>query len=296
MFRRKYTGFKRKASSFGSRRYVKRSKPNKKTFRRRRGKYNPGNTSVESSRWQPTTTVRFRGQGKSHRIGWTPTIKGTTHRAESHHVANSSLSGGGANSLLMCINNLGAANLNQEGTYSVNTFYDDFDAYTSDAGAQNMPLGMRKIYLKGVKQQIHITNNKEQACSFRICYFKLKRNLQNNFTELCRDVDRPFSTRHFKLIKMFKGIMEPQTYVGSETPSGITKLKKSFYFPFNKWRYTSTGDPAANGDEWNVSTHDLREALWVVIDTDDTTAADSKYLTFDIRTTHYFSTAESNET
>lgn len=255
-----------------------------------RNRYTP--RSEDALRIQSTQTLRRQGPYK--RPGYQPVIKGTGHRAESLITWNSSITGPSSNPVSMNIQNFGTIYKVQSGTIISQLALTGFDAYFQNS--QNAPYNVTKVFQKGCKIKIRIVNNGEIAAKYRICFAKKRQYKIGTLpSQWNSDVNRPIATRHWKVLKCISGIIEPLTMTDAGVPNGITVTEKNFYIPFNKWRFTNTGDPASSGDQWQTQAYAPDQSVYMFVDTDDLNPTGSS-LAFSCWLNDYFSTVETQQT
>lgn len=284
--------------SFKSKRYTPYRSTSRKRYppakRRRMSKstYRFKPKSEDALRIQGTQTIRR--QGPYRRPGYQPLIKGSGHRAESYYQWFSSLATPANNPVTIAISNFGFNYKVQSGTIVTQTALTGFDAYFQNS--QNAPFGVTKVFQKGCKIKLRITNNNEIACKYRICFVKKRQYKIGTLPgQWNSDVNRPIATRHWKVISMAQGIVEPLTMTDAGAANGITVTEKNFYIPINKWRYTNTGDPASTGDQWQTQAYGPDQTIYMMIDTEDTSSVGSS-LSFVCWINDYFSTVETTQT
>lgn len=239
-------------------------------------------------------TQTLRRQGPYKRPAYQPLIKGTSHRAETQLVWNSSIAGPAANNMALVVNNFGAAYKVQTGTVITQNALTGFDAYF--VSSQNAPYGMTKVFSKAVRVKILVTNSLETAGKVRITFAKIRKMRNASLpAQWNTDVNRPLATRHWKIIKSESFIMEPAEYTEAGAASGITTQEKNYYIPINKWRYTTTADAATSGDSWQLVTYSPYDAIYMFIDTNDANPSGS-LIGFNCYINDYFSTVETTQT
>jgi len=239
-------------------------------------------------------TQKLQRQGPYRRPAYQPIIKGTGHRAETQITWNSSVAGPAANPLSMIVNNYGAAYKVQSGTVVTQNSLTGFDAYF--VSSQNAPSGYVKVFSKGVRVKILVTNANETAGKVRITFAKIRKQKNPSLpAQWNTDVNRPLATRHWKIIKSEAFIMEPADYTDAGAATGVTTQEKNYYIPINKWRYTITGDSATSGADWQLVSYSPFDAIYMFVDTNDANPTGS-VIGFNCYINDYFSTVETNQT
>lgn len=282
-----FKGRKRRTPTYFKSRTAKRSRYSGRAIRRRR--YGGSDTRIPQQALVANTISRRVGPYRSP--NYVPTIKGTQHRAETVYWWNSSTVGA-TNNVAFIINQWGSAYKNQSGTLSGTTAYiGTFDSYAENG--QNAPYGITKCFQKATSVRLDFTNNLESNCSVRVTFAKLRRYRVGTLSAQWNgDIRRPLATRHWKILKSETFIMEPATYTAATTPAGATRCIKKYYFPENKWRYTNTADPSTNGGSWDLRQYAPHDAIYMFVDTDDATSADSEYITVFCNINDYFHTVD----
>lgn len=259
---------------------------------RGRSKYRPSSSTPEDARIGPIQKLRRQGPRRS--FGYQPLLKANSHRAESYYTWSSSIAGPANNPLSFIVNNLGSIGKPTSGSITSQGYYSGFDAYVQNS--QNAPYSVTKCFYKGCKVKINLLNDKEIACKYRIVFCKLKKYMIGTTpTQWNSDVNRSVNTKHWKVIKMTQGVMEPKTYTDAGVANGATRIEKNFYISVNKWYKTNTADPSSNYQAWQLQTYAPQESIFMFVDTDDTNPSGSS-ITFSAYINDYFSTFESTQT
>ena len=263
-----------------ARRVLRKSKARKPSTRRR------SKTTQKSYYKSSSTVYPYRKSFKNYRRP--PVIRGTSHRLEFEGTANSS-GVSSNNPIRLVVNALHLNDFFHQG-FSTSVQFTDHDAYKLA-----FPTGMRKLFLKGVKVNLRVTNISEDNVTIRICVAQNKYNMTN--VDWNTTPNRVVNSRHYKVFLTHKFTMDQSEFVSTTTgpsPQGTKMVTKTFWIPLNEWRYARDGMPATAAQEWEHSHH--RERIYMFIDTDDLTSAENQYVQFTVNSASYFYTVMDNHT
>lgn len=284
--------YKRKFPKYSQTSYPKRRKLGsgryKKTYRRTRRR-----TKVKGSYYKKQGTILpYRSSRKI--IKRNPVVRGTSHRQEFLGNGYTSTVVGGNNAIRIELRAFSYDRFMAIG-FASSSNYTDFDNYTSD-----FPTGMRKIFWKGCKLNMRFTNFQENNVTMRVVVCRTRKG--KNFADWNGDVHRMVNTRHFKVLKNMKWVMDtgdftPNNVSGttvSSSPNSSTMVKRELYIPINKWLYTRDGDPANANDDFESP--DISDAIHVYINSDDVTSVDNQYVQVTVNAVQYWATVNDDET